>query len=95
MKIELEEVKRIAELAHIRLTDDELPRMARELSVILDYIDQLSSIDSGTFIESAATSGTPMREDEARPSLPLDVVKSNAPAFVHGYFAVPRVIGGE
>ncbi len=97
MSIEIEEVERIAALAHIRLSAEELPQMARDLSVILDYINQLSSsdIDSGASGSDLPTSATPMRDDESAASLKLETVTANAPASAHGYFMVPRVIGGE
>jgi len=95
MKIDLDEVRRVAELAHIRLNDDELPRMAAELSVILDYIDQLSTVDVDLPLGIAMANPTSLREDVVVPSLPVTDVAANAPAFVHGHFVVPRVIGGE
>lgn len=97
MSIEIEEVERIAALAHIRLSAEELPQMARDLSVVLDYINQLSTIDidTGAARSDLPGSATPMRDDEPTASLKLEAVAANAPASAHGYFMVPRVIGGE
>jgi aspartyl-tRNA(Asn)/glutamyl-tRNA(Gln) amidotransferase subunit C len=94
MKIDLEEARRIADLAHLEFDEEGLVRMAAEMTGILSYIDQLREIDVGEFAgeEHAAT---PLREDEPHRSLDRDLVSRNAPAWRDGFFVVPRVIGGE
>lgn len=94
MKIDRDEARRVAGLAHLELDDAGLDRMAAEMTKILTYIDQLRAIDVEGFEERDATV-TPMRADEPRPSLEREQVARNAPAWRDGLFVVPKVIGGE
>ena len=94
MKIDRDEARRVAELAHLELDDPSLERMAAEMTKILTYIDQLREVDTEGMEERAA-GVTPLRADEPRPSLDRDAVARNAPAWRDGLFVVPKVIGGE
>ena len=89
MKITRDEARRIAELAHLDFDDAGLERMADEMTKILSYIDQLREVEGGT---DKSVGATPMREDVARPGVPLESVERNAPAFHDGHFVVPKVI---
>jgi aspartyl-tRNA(Asn)/glutamyl-tRNA(Gln) amidotransferase subunit C len=93
MKVTAEEAVRIAALAHLELTAAEREHMAGELSAILDYIDQLKRVDLSGADSVADLPATPLREDEVRPSLDLEVVERNAPAFADRHFVVPKIIG--
>jgi len=95
MKIDREEARRIAGLAHLELDDAALVRMADEMTKILTYIDQLREVDVEGFEEHAESAGTPFREDEPRPSLDRALVERNAPSWNESFFVVPKVIGGE
>lgn len=91
------EVERIAELAHLELTEAEIATFTRQLSDILEYARQVQSLDtSGVPPTSHVLAGTPVdRADTPAPSLDRDVVISAAPdgAVEPGLFRVPRVIG--
>lgn len=93
--IDLREVRRIADLAHIEFDQAGLEQMARELSKILDYIDQLKEIPVESAASAASAAPTSMRDDAVTPTVTIDGVAENAPSFSHGFFVVPRVIGGE
>ena len=95
MKITRDEARRIADLAHLELTDEGLERMAAEMTKILTYVDQLSEVDVSGVADSEMGAPTPMREDVAHAPLDRERVARNAPAWVDGFFAVPKVIGGE
>jgi aspartyl-tRNA(Asn)/glutamyl-tRNA(Gln) amidotransferase subunit C len=100
MKIDREEARRIAGLAHLELDDAALVRLAGEMTKILTYIDQLREVDVEGFEEHAASQATPFREDNAGQALSLsgqagELVVRNAPAWADGFFVVPKVIGGE
>jgi aspartyl-tRNA(Asn)/glutamyl-tRNA(Gln) amidotransferase subunit C len=95
MKIDRDEARRIADLAHLEFDEDALERMAADMTKILSYIDQLSRVDVEGFDERTAGERTPMREDEPRPPVDRALVERNAPAWVDGCFVVPKVIGGE
>ena len=94
MKIDRNEAKRIADLAHLEFDDAGLERMAGEMTKILSYIDQLREVDVAGFEAITTDEATPMRDDV--PRLPVDRsdVAANAPAFSEdGHFIVPKVIG--
>lgn len=95
MRISAEETKRIAALAHLELDDAAVARFSAELSVILDYVDQLNEVDISAGPPLDAALATPLRDDEPAPSLATSDVERNAPRFAHGHFVVPKVIGGE
>jgi aspartyl-tRNA(Asn)/glutamyl-tRNA(Gln) amidotransferase subunit C len=91
------DVERIAGLAHLELTDDEKQLFTKQLAEILAYAQQLQSVDtSGVPATAHAISGHGgERDDDPRPSLPLEDAIRNAPdgAPDAGLFRVPRVIG--
>jgi len=94
MKIDREEAKRIAELAHLEFDDAALERMAGEMTKILSYIDQLREVDVTGFEWTAAADATPLRDDVPRRTVDRDAVAANAPAFSDDdHFVVPKVIG--
>src|SRR5260221_6623825 len=74
-------VEHVAGLARIALTDDELDRFTGQLQVILEAIEQLKDVDTSAVPPSASVLPLEnvMREDEARPSLPVELVLSHAP----------------
>lgn len=94
MKIDRDEAKRIADLAHLEFDEAGLERMAGEMTAILSYIDQLREVDVTGFEAVVAEDATPMRDDAPRPPVGRSAVAANAPAFSDdGHFIVPKVIG--
>jgi aspartyl-tRNA(Asn)/glutamyl-tRNA(Gln) amidotransferase subunit C len=95
MNITLEEVRRIAHLAHLCFTDEELEALRGQLDQILAYMDQLNELDI-TGVEPAvgmaAGRSASMREDVRDETLPLEDALTNAPESGQGHFKVPRVI---
>jgi aspartyl-tRNA(Asn)/glutamyl-tRNA(Gln) amidotransferase subunit C len=96
LALSLDEVRRIAALARLRLTPEEEQRYAGQLSAILDYVRQLEALDlSGVEpMTHALAAGEPaaLREDEVQPGLPLQKALANAPAREGTCFKVPRII---
>lgn len=90
MKLTLDQVRHVAELARLGLPDDELEALATQLSGILEYIDKLESLDTSAIPPTAQVGELVdvMREDEVRPSLPPEVALANAPSVADGYFRV-------
>ena len=92
------DVARIAELARLDLTSEELDLFARQLGGILAYAEQLQDVDvSGVAPTSHPLALTAaLREDEVRPSLPREDALRAAPEadIKAGLFKVPRVLGG-
>jgi aspartyl-tRNA(Asn)/glutamyl-tRNA(Gln) amidotransferase subunit C len=94
MKIDRNEAKRIADLAHLEFDDAGLERMAEEMTKILSYIDQLREVDVTGFENVGTAEATPLRDDVPRPPVDRAAVAANAPAFSDdGHFIVPKVIG--
>jgi aspartyl-tRNA(Asn)/glutamyl-tRNA(Gln) amidotransferase subunit C len=91
------DVERIATLARLELTSDEVTLFAGQLTAILAYADQVQQVDtSGIEVAPAVSTGdTAARDDVPVPSLDRDLVLSQAPAAdrAAGLFTVPRVLG--
>ena len=89
------DVERIATLARLELTADELARFAEQLSAILAYADQVQQVDTSGVAPPVTTIAATTRDDVPAPPLDRDVVLSQAPAADRsaGLFKVPRVLG--
>lgn len=99
VNVTLEDVKRVAELAHLKLTPDETASMQQDLNSILGYVAQLDELDTGSVAplaevnELAGAGGVGLlREDVVRPSLDRAAVMSEAPETDQVFFKVPKVI---
>ncbi len=97
-----QDVLRVAELANLELTVEEVPRMQRDLNAVLGHIAQLNELDTagvpamaqvgemlGTETEST---GATLRVDALRPSLDRQAVMASAPESDGRFFKVPKVI---
>jgi aspartyl-tRNA(Asn)/glutamyl-tRNA(Gln) amidotransferase subunit C len=89
--IDREQVLHVAKLARLKLTDEEVERMAGELSVILDSIEKIGELDlDGVEPTSHVVSlENVLREDVPRPSLPREKALENAPDTDGVGFRVP------
>ncbi len=96
MSLSQDEVRRIASLARLKLSPEEEERLAGQLSAILGYVEELSSLDvSGVEPMThalAAGEGPALRADEERPGLGAEVAVAEAPERAGTYFQVPRII---
>ena len=97
MKITEQEVRRVAELASLALTEEETARLAHDLSGILTHIETLNELDTAgvepmaqVVYESGETAS--LREDVERAPLGNSGALANAPLAGGGYFKVPKVI---
>ena len=80
MRITTEEVRHIATLARVGMTDDEVERMRDQMSNILEQFDVLSRVDTGGVESTGSLTGqTVMRKDRVEPSSDRDDLLSNAP----------------
>ena|ERR1700741_2378831 len=97
--VTLQDVKRVAELAHLELTPDESQNMLHDLNAILDHVAQLNELDTASVaplaqvneLEGARGDGS-LRMDEMRPSLDRATVTAEAPETDQVFFKVPKVI---
>jgi aspartyl-tRNA(Asn)/glutamyl-tRNA(Gln) amidotransferase subunit C len=89
--IDREQVLHVARLARLRLSEEEVERMAGELSGILEHVDRIGKLDlEGVEPTSHVVAlENVLRPDEPRPSWPRDVVLEPAPDPVDGAFRVP------
>ncbi len=88
------EVEHVARLARLALSEEEKARMGEELSSILAYIDQLRELDTSDVepTSHAIPMVNVMREDEVRPSYPVDAMLQNAPEREGDLVRVPKII---
>jgi aspartyl-tRNA(Asn)/glutamyl-tRNA(Gln) amidotransferase subunit C len=97
-KVTVEDVKRVAELAHLQLTPEETNSMQRNLNAILDQIAELNELDTTGIVPLAQVSelesGTiaAPRPDHVAPSLHRADVMAEAPETDQAFFKVPKVI---
>ena len=89
-----EDVRHVARLARLALTDEELERMREQLDAILAYIDKLRELDvEGVEPTSHAVPlVNVMRDDDIRPVLAHEAALANAPDRAGELFRVPRII---
>lgn len=91
------DVARLAELARIELTDDELVRMAPQLDVILEAVASVSEVAGADVppTSHALPLSNVFRDDVVRPSLSVEQALAGAPAVEDAQFRVPRILGEE
>ena len=96
-RITREEVERVATLARLSLSGDEVSRMTSQLDAILEYVELLRAVDTKGVepTSHAVPIRTPLREDRAAPSLPPELASANAPEREGSAFVVPPVLEGE
>lgn len=104
MKLTEEQVRHVAKLANLPLSDKEEKLYSEQLSKILDYIDQLNQVDTSgveaTFnvsapIKSGSGLENVMRVDEPVASLTQEEALQNAPQKENSFFVTKRVIGED
>jgi aspartyl-tRNA(Asn)/glutamyl-tRNA(Gln) amidotransferase subunit C len=94
MAIDAATVKKVASLAHIREPEERLEPLAREISGILQWIEQLNEVDTDGVepMTSAVAAKLPMREDVVSEGGDAGRVLANAPKADRGFFVVPKVV---
>ena len=94
MAIDAATVRKVARLARIAEPEDRLEPLARELSGILDWIEQLAQVNTDG-VEPMTTSVAmklPLRDDVVTEGGDPALVLSNAPKTDKGFFVVPKVV---
>lgn len=94
MSLDKDTVRKIAYLARIRVADEALEPLAGELSGILDWVEQLSELDTDGVepLTSVADVTAPMRTDVVTDGNCRDAVITNAPDAEDGFYTVPKVV---
>jgi len=92
------DVKHVAKLAHIAITDEEAAVYGPQLAGIVEYIEQLNTLDTATVepmlggLTAEGEATRTIRADEIRPSFRVDEATGQAPDPVAGHFRVPKVL---
>ena len=97
MKITEKEVRYVAGLANLKLSDDEVAKLRADLDGILEHFDQLNRADTAGVAPMAqvlyeSDHNAALREDVVIPPLGNSAALANAPQPGAGYFKVPKVI---
>lgn len=93
-KIDEAQVRRVALLSRLKLSDDEVAQFSGQLSAIVEYIEKLNELDT-VDVEPLAHClpvHNVLREDAVEPSLPNEKAVANAPQEVDGCFRVPKIL---
>ncbi len=96
--LKIMDIRKIAKLAHLEITDQEVELYTPQMASIVSYVEQLNELDTET-VEPAIGGLTPegaatltLREDVPHESLGQKLALEQAPAPVAGHFQVPKVL---
>jgi aspartyl-tRNA(Asn)/glutamyl-tRNA(Gln) amidotransferase subunit C len=94
MSVTNEQVRHIAKLARIAMSEDEIERLAPELNNILGWVEQLGEVDTEGVepLTAVIDQKLRLRDDIVNDGNVRDDVLANAPEAQPGFFAVPKVI---
>ena len=94
MSISTDQVRHIAKLARIAMSDAEVEALVPELNNIIGWVEQLGEVDTDGVepLTAVIDQKLRLREDQVNDGDCRDAVLANAPAAEHGFFAVPKVI---
>ena len=94
MSVDQDTVRRVARLARIRVSEEDVPRLAGELNSILHWIEQLNEVDVTNVepLTSVITMKMKMRKDEVTDGNRAAEITANAPASEDNFFVVPKVV---
>lgn len=85
------DIKHVAKLARIKISDDELPRYSEEMDNIIKMVEAMPEIDDGLLVDESNVMD--LREDELSDSkISRDEILKNAPKVVAGCVAVPKTV---
>ncbi len=94
MSVDANDIEKVATLARIQITDDQIPEVTNSINTVLGLIDKMQAVDTSS-VEPLANphdSLQPLRADEVTAVNERDILMSNAPATEDGLFLVPKVI---
>ena len=94
MALDTETVRRIAHLARIHIPEEDLEPLARELSNIIGWVEQLAEVDTEGVepMTSVVETTLKQRDDVVSDGGYADKVLANAPEGADGFFTVPKVV---
>jgi aspartyl-tRNA(Asn)/glutamyl-tRNA(Gln) amidotransferase subunit C len=94
MSVSKDDVRKVARLSRIAVSEDRLDGLAGELSVIMDWIEQLGEVDVETVepMTSVVDASLLRRSDAVTDGDRADEILANAPASADGFFVVPKSV---
>ncbi len=94
MSVNADQVRHVAKLARIAMSDAEVDKMVPELNNILGWVEQLAAVDTEGVepLTAVIDQKLRLRDDVVNDGDVRDAVLKNAPDAQHGFFAVPKVI---
>lgn len=94
MAVTNQDVKYVANLARVQLSDEEVDQLKSDMNQILDYMETLNELDTSNIepLEHVTEMSVRFRKDEAKAPLSHEEALKNAPDADSDYFRVPRVI---
>src|SRR5262245_22805710 len=97
MSLTADEVRKAADLARLELSDADVEAMAKQLSAIVDYVNQLQQVNTDGIepLAHALDLNDVFRDDLLAPSLSEDEALANAPNRSGNYYSVPAVFGEQ
>ena len=93
--VTIKEVERVAKLARLEFTPQEMEKLAGEMNEILQYMEKLNELDTENVepLSQVIERSNVFRDDVVKPSYPREEMLKNAPAHNDEFFKVPKVIG--
>ncbi len=93
VKLTIEEVRHVADLAKLRLSEDDIAKFQKQLTDIVEFVGRLQEVDTNNIEPTSQVTGLEnvLREDEVKPSLSQEKVLKNAPRTHNGYFVVDAI----
>ncbi len=94
MKITQEDVKHIARLSRLYLSEEEISAFGGQLNSIIEYVEQLNGLDTSSVEPTSHVIplNNVMRDDIPKPSLPVKEALKNAPDATEKFYRVPKII---
>jgi aspartyl-tRNA(Asn)/glutamyl-tRNA(Gln) amidotransferase subunit C len=97
MAVTKKDVEKIAELARLKFSEEELENFTPQMNEILSYMDKLNELDTENVkpLSHPVEQTNVFREDELKPSISTEEAIKNAPSKGEHHFKVPKVIGDK
>ena len=94
MGVTIKEIRKIEKLSKLEFKDEEIEKFTSQMNEILDYMQQLNEINTDNLepLYHVIEPGNVLRDDEVKPSYPLEDMLKNTPIKSDGFIIVPRVI---
>jgi aspartyl-tRNA(Asn)/glutamyl-tRNA(Gln) amidotransferase subunit C len=96
-KIDIEQVRQVAKLSRLDLSEDEIAKFSSQLSAILEYVEKINQLDTSKAepLAHCLPISNCLRTDEVKPSLGTEKTLSNAPDRDEQFFIVPKILEGD